>query len=283
MALVTLKEILDAANKGGYAVAAFDALDHASAEAVIAAAEELKRPVILMLPEAGLIFVDPDVFMRFLAARAGEASVPIALELDHGKGVDVIMKAIECGFTSVMIDGSALPNEENAAITQKVVESAHAAGVSVEGEIGHVGGGEGGLDGCTADESMYTRPEDAKAFAEATGVDALAVAFGTVHGIYKGEPRLDLERLSAIKKTVTVPLVMHGGSGVSEADFLRAIEAGINKINLFTEISMAAAAKSAEYAQARGNRLHFAEMVYTARMEVFGIAKKYIQLFSLNR
>jgi fructose-bisphosphate aldolase, class II len=283
MSLASLKEILDAANKGGYAVPAFDALDHASAEAIIMAAEELSRPVILMVPEAGLLLVDADIFMRYLVERVKIARVPIALELDHGKSFSVIMKAIQCGFTTVMIDGSDLPNEENVALTRKIVEVAHAAGVSVEAEIGHVAGGEGSFDGSEVDESMYTRPEDAKAFAEATGVDALAVAFGTVHGVYKGTPKLDIDRLKTIKEKVTIPLVMHGGSGVSEEDFVRAIENGINKINLFTEISMAAVAKSVAHAQARENKLHFAELIYVARMEVYNIAKKYIRLFSLEK
>jgi fructose-bisphosphate aldolase, class II len=283
MALVSLKEILDAAKEGGYAVPAFDALDHASAEAIIMAAEELNRPVVLMVPEAGLLLVDADIFMRFLVDRVKIAKVPIALELDHGKSFAVVMKAIQCGFTSVMIDGSDLPNDENIAITGKIVEVAHAAGVSVEAEIGHVAGGEGSFEGSVVDESMYTRAEDAKAFAEATGVDALAVAFGTVHGVYKGTPKLDIDRLKAIKDSVTIPLVMHGGSGVSEEDFVSAIQSGINKINLFTEISMAAVAKSVAHAQARENKLHFAELIYVAKIEVCTIAKKYIKLFSLTK
>jgi fructose-bisphosphate aldolase, class II len=283
MALVSLKDILDSAHQDGYAVPAFDALDHASAEGIIMAAEELNRPVILMVPEAGLLLVDADIFMRFLVDRVKIAKVPIALELDHGKSFAVIMKAIQCGFTSVMIDGSDLPNDENIALSKKIVEVAHAAGVSVEAEIGHVAGGEGSFDGSEVDESMYTRPEDAKAFAEATGVDALAVAFGTVHGVYKGTPKLDIDRLKAIKERVTIPLVMHGGSGVSEEDFVKSVQSGINKINLFTEISMAAVAKSIAHAQARENKLHFAELVYVAKMEVYSIAKKYIQLFSLNK
>lgn len=279
MALVTLKELLDAANLGGYAVAAFDALDHASAEGIIMAAEELKQPVILMVPEAGLLFVDADMFMRFLVDRVQKATVPIALELDHGKSLDVIRQAIHCGFSSVMIDGSALPHAENIALTKQVVIEAHAAGVSVEAEIGHVGGGEGSFEGSAVDESMYTNPADAQSFVEATGVDALAVAFGTVHGVFKGTPRLDIPRLQAIKARVGVPLVMHGGSGVSEADFVKAVAAGINKINLFTEISMAAVAKSVAHAQARENKVHFVELVYVAKMEVAGLAKKYIRLF----
>lgn len=279
MALVTLKELLDAANQGNYAVAAFDALDHASAEGIIMAAEELNQPVILMVPEAGLLFVDAEMFMRFLVDRVQKAKVPIALELDHGKSLDVIRLAIQCGFSAVMIDGSALPHAENIALTKQVVEEAHAAGVSVEAEIGHVGGGEGSFEGSAVDESMYTNPADAQSFAEATGVDALAVAFGTVHGVFKGTPRLDIPRLQAIKARVGVPLVMHGGSGVSEADFVQAVAAGINKINLFTEISMAAVAKSVAHAQARENKVHFVELVYVAKMEVAGLAKKYIRLF----
>ena len=283
MGLVTLKTILDAANEGGYAVPAFDALDHASAEAIISAAEDKNRPVIIMVPEAGLLLINSYSFFDFLVYRTEQATVPIALELDHGKTFEVIMQSIHHGFSSVMIDGSDLPFEQNIEITKKVVEVAHAAGVSVEAEIGHVGGGEGNMDGSEVDTGMYTDPEDAKVFADATGVDAIAIAFGTVHGVFKGTPKLDFDRVKKIKEVVNVPLVMHGGSGVNGEDFVKAVESGINKINLFTEISMAAVAQSVGYAQRKENKLHFAEMVLIAKMTVEKMAGDYITLFSLNK
>lgn len=279
MALVTLKEILEDANKNNYALPAFDTIDHASAEAVVEAAEAQGRPVILMYPEAAFLAVDVRTFFPFLRNLAERASVPVALHLDHGQSLEAIMTAIHYGFSSVMIDGSSLPLEENIKLTGKVVEIAHAAGVSVEAEIGHVAGGEGKFEGSDVDESMYTCPEDAKAFYESTKVDALAVAIGTVHGVYKGKPKLDIDRLKEIKKLVNIPLVLHGGSGVSDEEFARAIQAGINKVNLFTEISMAAVKESVEFANENENKLHFATLIQEGKKAVYRIASDYLQKF----
>lgn len=279
MALVTLKAILDEAKDKGYAVPAFDTVDIISVEAVLAAAEQMRRPVILMVPEAGLPFIEMDSFFGLMVEKAKSAKVPVALELDHGKRFDVLMKAIHYGFTSVMIDGSDLPFDENVAVTKRIVEIAHAAGVSVEAEIGHVGGGEGNMEnGTDVDESLYTKPEDAKRFAELTGVDALAIAFGTVHGLYKGTPKLDMERLERIKRMVSVPLVMHGGSGVSDEEFKKAVKSGINKVNFFTEISMAAVAQSVAHCQQKQNKLHFAELTLVAKKTVASLVGHYIEL-----
>ncbi len=283
MSLVSLKYVLDEAMEKGCAVPAFDVVDHASAEGVILAAEEQNKPVIIMVPEAALPLIDEERYFPFLVNLAKNAKVPVALELDHGQSFDVIMKAIHYGFSAVMIDGSSLTNEKNIETTKKIVEIAHAAGVSVEAEIGHVGGGEGSFEGSEVEESMYTKPEDAKYFAEQTGVDALAIAFGTVHGVYKGTPKLDFDRLKKIRETVNIPLVMHGGSGVAREDFVKAAEYGINKINLFTEISMAAVAQSVAYAAKKENKLHFAEMTLVAKKTVQSIASDYINLFRLNK
>jgi fructose-bisphosphate aldolase class II len=283
MGLVTMVEILDKVHANGTAVPAFDAIDHASVEAIIKASESINKPVIIMVPEAALPLIDVDNYFEYLTYRLGKTKVPVALELDHGKSFNVIMKAIHAGFTGVMIDGSDLPIEENISLTRKIVEIAHAAGVSVEGEIGHVAGGEGDMtEGSEADENMYTKPEDAKRFVEETGVDALAVAIGTVHGVYKGTPKLDYERLKKIKNIVNVPLVLHGGSGVAKEDFVKAVENGINKVNLFTEISMAAVAQSINYAQKKQNKLHFAELVLIANKTVNAIALDYLKLLSLD-
>jgi fructose-bisphosphate aldolase class II len=283
MSLVTLKQILDEAMEGGYAVPAFDVVDHASAEGVVLAAEKKQVPVILMFPEAALPLVDEESYFPFLVNLAKNAKVPVALELDHGQKFETIMKAIHYGFSSVMIDGSSLPHEENIALTKKVVEVAHAAGVSVEAEIGHVGGGEGSFEGSEVEENMYTKPEDALYFAQQTGVDALAIAFGTVHGVYRGTPKLDFERLQKIREMVKIPLVMHGGSGVAREDFVKAATYGINKINLFTEISMAAVHQSVAHAEKKQQKLHFAEMVLVAKKTVEAIATDYLTLFRLNK
>lgn len=279
MALVTLKEILKEANELHYALPAFDTIDHVSAEAVVEAAEAQNRPVILMFPEAAFSAANVDTFFPFLCGLAERAKVPVALHLDHGQTLEAIMKAIHHGFSSVMVDGSSLPLEENIALTKKVVEIAHAAGVSVEAEIGHVAGGEGKFEGSEVDENLYTRPEDAKAFCEATGVDALAVAIGTVHGVYKGVPKLDIPRLETIKRLVGIPLVLHGGSGVSDEEFAKAIQAGINKVNLFTEISMAAVKQSVEFANQNNNKLHFAALLGAGKKAVYDIASGYLERF----
>ena len=284
MGLVSMKSILEEASRGGYAVPAFDAVDHASAEAIIAAAEQTGRPVIIMVPEAGTVFIDVENYFEFLVWRINKSDAQIALELDHGKNMSLIQAAIDAGFTGVMYDGSDLPIEENIANTKKVVEMAKAKGVSVEAEIGHVGGGEGNMEeGSEVDEMAFTKPLDAKYFAEATGVDALAVAIGTVHGLYKGTPQLDFDRLKEINELVDVPLVLHGGSGVSKEEFVKAIENGINKINLFTEISMAAVSQAVDYACAKEKRLHFGEMILVGKKTVQTIAEQYIALFSLGR
>ena len=277
MSLVTMASILRNAMQGNYAVPAFDALEKDSVDAIIKAAEAVDRPVILMVPEAGLPLINMEQFFQYMVEAAKRARIPV--ELDHGKCYETIVKAIHYGFTGVMIDGSELSYEDNAALTRRVVEVAHAAGVSVEAEIGHVAGGEGNMEeGSEVDVSMYTDPDSARHFAMDTQVDALAIAFGTVHGIYKGTPKLDLGRLSEIRRQVSIPLVMHGGSGVSDEEFQKAVAAGINKVNFFTEISMSAAVRAAEFCKERNYRLHYAEMVFAAQKKIEEITGHYLEL-----
>lgn len=268
------------ARAGGYGVAGIDVLDPVSTEGVIRAAEAMGQPVLLMVPEAALGMVEIDRFFPYLVARAKDASVPVAVHLDHGESIETVQMAIKHGFSSVMIDGSSLSLEGNIALTREVVTLAHAAGVSVEGEIGHVGGGEGSFDGTDVDEALYTQPDDALRFVEETGVDSIAVAFGTVHGLYKGEPKLDLERLRAIYSKVDVPLVMHGGSGLSDSQFKDSIAAGISKINLFTEISMTAANKAIDHGLSKDRKVHFADLLLVGQKSVEAMAKRYMQIFS---
>jgi fructose-bisphosphate aldolase class II len=283
MSLVTARSLLDTAALLGNAVAAFDTVDHISTEGILLAAEQRQRPVILMVPEAAMALLDRETFFPYLIWRARRSSVPVAVQVDHGESLGMIMQAIHHGFSSVMIDGSMLSLSENIAKTRQIVELAHAAGVSVEAEVGKVGGDEGSFAGTDVNADSFTDPQDAKTFADATGVDALAVAFGTVHGHYKGTPILDFDRLDAISSLVATPLVLHGGSGLSDADFVRAIECGVRKINIFTEISLAAVAQSVAHCQSKENQLHFAELAMVGKQTVATLAGKYIDLFSLGK
>ena len=235
--LVTLKEILKTAEENKCAIGSFNTPNMTSAEAVIAAAEELQRPVILMHAqvheEMGLCKIEDitPVMLHF----AKKASVPVCVHLDHGTDLDYIKKGLTLGFTSVMYDGSCLSAEENTENTRIAVKEALKYGASVEAEIGSMGSREGG----EAAASVYTEPDAAVQFVNDTGIDALACAFGTAHGFYKAEPKLDFERLSKIHSLVSVPIVMHGGSGVSERDYREVIKRGVRKVNYYTYMAAA--------------------------------------------
>lgn len=242
MPLVSMEKVLSESVSKKYAVGAFDALDLITCDAVIAAAEDKGVPVIVMIVDFMLDLPNADTLMADFVLRCRRAAVPVALHLDHGSSFEAVMKAINHGCTSVMLDASSLPFDENVALTRKVVDAAHACGVTVEAEIGHVAGHEGNmLDGNVADEKFYTTVEQAVRFYKETNVDCLAVAIGTVHGVYKGTPKLDYERLHAIRKALPIPIVMHGGSGLSAEAFRKAVEFGINKVNFFTGMTLAGA------------------------------------------
>nr|WP_320415637.1 class II fructose-1,6-bisphosphate aldolase [Candidatus Contubernalis alkalaceticus] len=236
--LITLKEMLGEAQKNGYAVGAFNTNNMEIVQAIVESAEEERAPVILQASQGGLKYAGIEYITAMVKAAAKKAKVPVALHLDHGTSFEQIMLCIRHGFSSVMIDGSKLPLEENIALTAKVVEAAGPVGVSVEGELGKIGGTE---DDISVDEkdALFTNPQEAQMFVEKTGVDALAIAIGTAHGPYKGEPKLDFDRLEEIKKRVTIPLVLHGASGVPNESICRAIELGICKINIDTDIRQA--------------------------------------------
>src|SRR5690606_11566120 len=236
--LVTLKEVLGDAQKGRYAVGAFNVNNMEIVQAIIEAAEEQQSPVILQASQGGLKYAGVD-YIAAMARLAGEkANVPVVVHLDHGTDFEQIMLCVRNGFTSVMIDGSKYPLEENVEVTKKVIEVAHAVGMSVEGELGKIGGVE---DDVKVDEreAAMTDPADAEYFAKETGVDALAISIGTAHGLYKGEPKLDFDRLKDIRAVVDTPLVLHGASGVSDAAIKKAVELGICKINIDTDIRQA--------------------------------------------
>ena len=233
MALERVKDLLDAAEKEHTSVIAFDACDYNTIYACIKGAETARRPVIVMLYPAMRELFSFRAFAAAVKDLARGASVPVGLHLDHCSDLTTIVEAIRDGFTSVMADGSALPLEENIAFTKSVVEIARIFDVDVEGEIGHVGQVAGGFDYQNAD--TFTRPDEAALFAERTGVASVAVAFGSCHGMYKAEPNLDLERLAEIDRTVNIPLVLHGGSGIPTDQLEQAFRMGINKFNVGTE------------------------------------------------
>ena len=238
--LVTLKEVLEMSEKGGYAAGAFNTPNFECLLAVMRSAEELNVPVIIshaQLHEEIAPLADIGPVMIFMAK---EANVPVCVHLDHGETLDYLQRALDMGFTSIMYDGSLLSYEENAENTKKAVKMAAKTGASVEAEIGVLGGREAGAKpGENKVEDMYTDPELAKKFVEETGIDALAASFGTAHGIYKVKPVLDFDRIEKIKSLVKIPLVMHGGSGVSPEDYRTAIGKGISKINYYSYMSHA--------------------------------------------
>ena len=237
--LVNLNDVLIPAQKGGYAVGLFNTTDSDMLEAVIAAAEETRSPVIIGTAEVLLPYGELKLIAPSVRAAAERATVPVVMHYDHGLTVERCIEALDLGFTSIMFDGSAGDEAENIALTRKMVEMAHAKGATVEGEIGHVGNNEGAAESDGDAKSAYTTPEQAKAFVEATGVDALAVAIGTAHGAYIKKPCLDLDRLAEIRATIDTPLVLHGGSGLSDDDFRNTIKGGIAKVNIFTDLCLA--------------------------------------------
>ena len=242
--LVTAKQLMLDAQKGGYAIGAFNVENMEMVQAVVSAAEELHSPVIIQTTPSTLKYATPDLFYANVAAAAKTASVPVVMHLDHGSSFQLAMQAFRAGYTSIMIDGSHSPYEENIAITKSVVDACHPAGVPVEAELGKVGGKEDDLDG---GDGGYTVPSEAADFVEKTGVDSLAVAIGTAHGVYKGIPKLDVDRLSEIRKVVTIPLVLHGTSGVPDDAVRECIRRGICKVNYATDLRIAFSTGLKEY------------------------------------
>ena len=237
MPLVTTKKMLQDAQDGHYAVGAFNVENMEMVMAVIEAAEELKSPVIMQTTPSTVNYAGLDYYLANVRAAAERAKVPVALHLDHGSSYGLAMQALRTGYTSIMIDGSHEGYEENIAVTKAVADACAPSGIPVEAELGKVGGKEDDLDGGEGDG--YTDPQQAKEFVERTGATSLAVAIGTAHGLYKGEPKLDQERLSEIRAGVKVPLVLHGASGVPDEAVRESIRRGICKVNYATELRIA--------------------------------------------
>lgn len=240
MALVTLKTMLTKAYQKGYAVGAFNVINLTFLEAITDAARRTASPVILNVAEVHFPFVTVENIVPVVREIAKREQFDIVLNLDHGLTLDAIERALANGFTSIMFDGSNMDFEENIRQTREIVRMCHARNISVEAELGAVGGAEGGGLAGEADPARYTDIEQARIFVQKTGVDALAVAIGNSHGRYKGKPDLDFNRLCAIRDVTGIPLVLHGGSGISADDFRKAIALGIAKINFFTGMSDAA-------------------------------------------
>ena len=245
MSLVTTKELLLKAQEGHYAVGAFNVENMEMVQAVVAAAEELNAPVIMQTTPSTVKYADVDYFFANVATAAKKAKVPVVMHLDHGNSFDLAMKAYRAGYTSIMIDGSHENFEDNIKVTKSVVDACHSAGVPVEAELGKVGGKEDDLDG--GNGNGYTVPSEAAEFVERTGVDSLAVAIGTAHGVYKGTPKLDIDRLSEIRKVVSVPLVLHGTSGVPDDAVRECVARGMCKVNYATDLRIAFSKGLKEY------------------------------------
>ena len=272
--LVTLEEILKDAEQKKYGVGLFNMLNLEMARGIIDAAEEERAPIILGVAEVHLPVIPFDYACHIMNKIAKEATVPVCLHFDHGTNYKKILTAMKGGFTSVMYDGSALPYEENIANTKEISKIAHALGVSVEAELGHVGGAEGGAD--DGHEAMYTNVDQVNDFIRRADIDALAVAIGTAHGQYKVKPKLDIGRLKEIYDIAEKPLVLHGGSGLSDDDFRNTIKNGIRKVNICTEMCMAA---HRAYTFAFNENTNFEIALQVAKRSVQEIVREKMILF----
>ena len=276
--LVTGRELLLDAQKKGYAVGAFNVNNMEIVQAIIEAAEEANSPVILQASQGGIKYAGVEYIATLGRLAAQNAKVPVVLHLDHGTDFDQVMLCIRHGFSSVMIDGSRFPLEENIAFTNKVVEVARAVGVSVEAELGKIGGTE---DHITVDEkdAKFTDPQEALKFVQETGVDYLAIAVGTAHGVYKGEPKLDYDRIKTIRETVNIPLVLHGSSGVPEESLKKAISLGISKINIDTDIRVAFSQAVRDYVMNNPDNIDPRKTLAPAKEAMKNIIKEKLHIF----
>jgi fructose-bisphosphate aldolase class II len=240
--MVDMKQMLDHAYRHGYAIGAFDVVSLDFVSGIMEAAERSRSPVILSLAESHFDYFDFELLITAVEAAAQRATVPVALHLDHGMSIELAIKSINLGCNGVMVDASHHPFDENVALTRAVAEMAHGCGVPVEGELGYVPGVEGEDAERHPGEIAYTSVTEAKTYVEGTGVDFLAVSIGTVHGRMQGEPRLDFSRLEQINESLKIPLVLHGGTGLSDEQYSRLIANGIAKINYYTALADAAGA-----------------------------------------
>lgn len=278
--LSNLNDLMAMARRDGNAIGMFDVTGLECIEAIIGAAEELKQPVIISHAEMFNYLADINLIGPAMVYAAKHSSVPVCVHLDHGECEEFFDKAIEIGFTSAMIDASLHPYEENLAITKAIVKKCHAAGVDVEAELGRMPEKEGsGAPVVKHDpRDYYTDPEEAGRFAKETRVDALAIAFGTAHGLYKQKPVLDFDVIKACSESTGLPLVMHGGSGVSHEDYIKAIKAGIRKINYYTYMSKAGY-EAGRKVYEKNNTAYFHDVVRAAMEGMKGDVKVAMDVF----
>ncbi len=275
--LVNLNDVLLKAKKERYGVGLFNTTDTDMLEAVIAAAEKMRSPVVIGTAEILLPYGELKLIAPSVIAAAKRATVPVVVHYDHGLTFERCMEALQLGFSSVMFDGSLKSYEENIRDTREIVKIAHSFGATVEGEIGHVGN----ADAADPHADRYTTVEEARTYLADTGVDALAIAIGTAHGVYKMKPQLSFDRLREIASQVDVPLVLHGGSGLSDDDFRTAVKDGISKVNIFTDLCVAgvngmqqALEKGLDYLSARNLKKDMIQAVVENKISLFGSAGK---------
>jgi len=280
MGLINLKTALEPAYDQGYAVGSFNVINSDFADVIVEAGENRRAPLILSVAEVHLKYLQLEPMATYIADLAVHSSLPIVLHLDHGMSLNVIQRAVKCGFTSVMFDGSALPYNENVEKTKEIGELCHSLGISVEGELGSVGGSEEALLEGEADPDLFTDPDLVQEFVSTTGVDALAIAIGNVHGRYKGDPQLNFELLESIQKQAGIPLVLHGGSGISERDFQRSIRRGISKVNVFTSMAQAALDETKTRLMEVGDGYHdYPELLSEVRRSIRMVVEEHIEIF----
>lgn len=285
--LVTLKEIMKLAEEKNIGIGAFNAANLESLQAVLGAAEELDAPVIIQFAQCHESWVPLELIGPVMVEQAKKASVPVCVHLDHGETLEYLERALELGFTGIMYDGSTLSYEENMKNTKQAVALAAKTGASVEAELGSMGRRESGAGdtGTEPDDTkIYTDPEQAKAFVEESGIDALACSFGTTHGIYLAEPKLDFDVVRNVRAlTDDIPVVMHGGSGVSREDYHKAVQAGVRKINYFTYMDKAGGNGAAEYLKTLQAQepVFFSSFSMTGRDAMKEDVKAAIRMFAL--
>ena len=276
MPLVTLSSVLKKAQKERYAVPSFNFSGIEDLRGILDAAQEAKSPVIVMTSVNIGKYWGMKGVAAYVRAMAADMDVPVVLHQDHTKDVETLKRCIDLGYTSVMIDASERPFEENVELSNRVAEYAHAFGVSVEAELGHISGAE---EGAGDSDEMLTRPQDAQRFMELVDVDALAVAVGTAHGFYTKPPKLDFDRLVKIGELTKTPLVLHGGSGVAEPDFVRSIECGITKINVGTELRYEIMQNLKKNFAADPDEVDIRKLVSSGRGVITEVAKHKMELF----
>ena len=276
--LINMTQMLKRAQRDGYAVGSFNVYSLETIRGVLESAKKLQRPVIVAFGARYQENMNLGLAVSITRSESDRLGVDAVLHLDHCADLGVIYRAIKAGFTSVMYDGSALEFERNAANTAKVAEAAHACGVSVEAELGSLAAGSGSNEGQESDREAYTDPGQARVFAAMTGVDALAVSIGTVHGMYKGTPNIRVDILKQIRAATDVPLVLHGGSGTPEDALRECIQNGICKINVNTEISEYAVAHVKELVCA-GKAPHLSAVSLKTAGYVSTVVEKYMRLF----